>query len=119
MASRVDVGTLDVLEHDARIMTTRHDHGIVLGIAADAVESSARVEETLGRADLAGKLVVEEARAVGEPVRLCCLGVGNALGKYRPAFYIHDFENRILAAVLRDSVDDLAAVGRSFPPIER
>ncbi len=115
----LDDRRLDLLVLHGGIEPALHQNGIARGIGSEPVEARLAVEIALGRIDLAGELVVEEAAAVVEPRRVRALGVGDALGQVGPVRGLHHVQDRILAPVLRQAVDDVRAVGRGVPPVER
>jgi hypothetical protein len=75
--------------------------------------------EIVRRIDRSGELVVEEAAAVIEPLRIGILGVGYLLGQQAAVGDGKNMQHGIFAAVLRQAVDHVTAVGRCAPPVER
>ena len=114
-----DVRHLDALEDDPRIEATLHEDRVRRRVGAEAVEARLAVEVALRRVVLAGELVVEEARAVIQPVRLGVLGVGNALGQVAPVGDVQHVQDRVLAAVPGEPVHHARAVRGCLPPVER
>jgi len=59
------------------------------------VVSSARIQVAFGRTDLAGQLVVEEARTIGVPMEnVSELRVRNAFRENPPGRHLHDLQRR-------------------------
>ena len=113
------IGRLYFLVLDRGNETALHDHGISGRIRPQAVEARQAVEIALGGGHRAGELVVKEAAAVIEPVRIGGLGAADALGQHAAVGNGEHMQDGIFAAVLRHAVHHVAAVGRGAPPVER
>ena len=99
---------LDAVVVEAGHQAALHQDRVVGRIAAEPVKARPAVEIALGRADLAGELVVEEAAAVVEPLRLRRSRCRRSARPGRsPSATAHDVQHRIFAAVVREAVDDV------------
>ncbi len=114
-----DIGSLDALEADARSQSALHDDGIERRVGTEVVKSGDTVEIPLRRADRTGELVVEKATAVIEPLGVGVFRAGYPVGQVLPVGNPHDMQDRILAAILGETVDEPGAVRRGAPPVER
>ena len=110
---------LDALVLDPRVETALHEDRVGGGVGAEAVKARLAVEVALGGVDGARQLVVEEPGAVIEPRGARGFGIGDALGQIAPVGDAEHVQDRVLAAVLRQAVHHVRAVGRGLPPVER
>ena len=77
------------------------------------------IEKSIGGTDQTRELVVEEAARVIEPLGIGALGVGNPVGKVGAGGDVQHVQERILAAVFGEAIDDARAVRRGPPPVQR
>ncbi len=112
-----DIGHLDGFEVDPPNESSMHQDGVVRGAGAQSMKARAAVQKALRRIDRAGQLVIEEPRAIVEPLRDRRLGVWNTFRQHSSIGHGQYVQRRILAPVLRQSVHDVSSVGRGLPPI--
>ena len=113
------VGHLDALVLHPGVQPAFHQDRVRLRVGAQSVKARLAVEVALGRVDGARQLVVEKPASVGEPLRVGVLGVGDALGQLASVGHAENVQDRVLAAVLREAVNDVRTVGGCPPPVQR